>query len=131
MILSIAHTLLFMILGYLINRFPMDSSHISAQALSILEVVCALLSVYTLTRPWVLPQRYLKRVAARFPDTEVSSRQLNGLLLLFVYVPLVAPCLYGIVLMFWGMPVTYFYFFAGASIATALAWGVYNLSRSQ
>jgi hypothetical protein len=125
----IVHTLLFMIVGYLVNKFPSDMSYISVQDLSICEVVFALLSLYTLTRAWVLCQRILKRRAARLPGTEISGRQLTSFLLLFVYVPLIAPCIYGLVLMFLGMPLTYFYFFTGSSIAAGLVWAGYNLSR--
>ncbi|MDR3573413.1 MAG: hypothetical protein P4L50_06120 [Anaerolineaceae bacterium] len=56
----IASSLIFLFLTYLIGQYPDTSSFISVQALTVWTIIGAFLSVYSLTMPWVSPQRFLK-----------------------------------------------------------------------
>jgi len=107
---------------------------ISGQWLSFGIIVGIILSMYTVVDIWRLPQRLLGRAKQRPPLSGTLRRRVvnpeTSILLIFGGC-LLAPDLYGLVLFFMGMPASEIYYFAGISIVAVLAWGIYNLRKSQ
>jgi hypothetical protein len=114
----------FLILVLAIERLQIDKEYVSPQSLSIWKVMGLILSVYAVTTPW----RWQKKFSVGAVRSGTTTRPIVGMLLIF-YGSLASPLLYGLVLYFWGLPLVEYYYFAGVSIAGALAWGVYNLRK--
>jgi Kef-type K+ transport system membrane component KefB len=121
-------SLIFMILAIYIDTFQYGMVHISAKWLLISKVVAILYILYIFVRLWFWPQRILKKFASQHPQHEMSRPRLS--VLLFCYGTLMSPNLFGLVLLFWGMPISQFYYFTGASILGGLTWGGYNLRKT-
>jgi hypothetical protein len=126
LILLLIYALIFGILGYTIDKLGGVSSHISAQSLSIWKVGGILLCLYTLTTPW----RWQSKLYSLINRQNSTSRQIWGMLILFCFVPFIAPLVYGLVLLFLGISIIEFYGFVALSVAGALLWSFYNLRKS-
>lgn len=131
----IIYSLYIVALVQLMTKFRVRDAtrFISSQWLSFAIIVGLLLSVNTVVGGWRLSHRLLGRVKSRLPLSGASRRRVNpetGVLFI-LGVCLFAPDLYGLVLFHMGMPASEFYFFAGISVAAVLAWGIYNLRKSQ
>src|SRR4030095_9143051 len=92
LIVLLIYALIFGILGYTIDKFGRVSSQLSAESLSIWKVGGILLSLYTLTTPW----RWQKKLDSLINRQNITSRQIWGVLILFCFVPIIAPLVYGL-----------------------------------
>jgi hypothetical protein len=126
LIVLLIYALIFGILGYTIDRLGSVSSHISAGSLSTWKVGGILLSLYTLTTPW----RWQKKLNSLTNRQNVTSHQIWGVLILFCFVPFIAPLVYGLMLLFLGISIIEFYYFVALSVVGALLWSFYNLRKS-
>jgi len=126
LIAAIIYAVLFVILAFVIDKAGDVSSQMSKQSLTIWKIVSILLSLYTLTTPW----RWQKKIISRANQRNMSARQIWGMLILFCFVPLIAPLIYGLGLLFWGLSFVEFYYFVASSIVGALAWSIYNLRKN-
>ena len=120
LIAVVIYVLLFVVIGFLVGDI---SSQMSKQSLTNWNIVGIVLSLYTLTTPW----RWQKRIISRLNQQNITARQIWGMLILFCFVPFIAPLIYGLELLFWGLSFAEFCFFAALSIVGALAWSIYNL----
>ncbi len=126
LIAVVVYVLLFVAMAFAIHKVADISSQMSKQALINWKIVGVLLSLYTLTTPW----RWRKRIVARANQQNTTAHQIWGMLILFCFVPFIAPLLYGLVLLFWGSSFAEYCFFAALSVIGALAWSIYNLRRN-
>lgn len=125
LIAVVVYSLLFVALAFVIDKVSGGSSQMSKQALSIWKIVGIFLSLYTLTTPW----RWQKKIISLANQRNMTTRQIWGMLILFCFVPFIAPLLYGLVLLFWGLSFVEYCYFALLSIVAALAWSIYNLRK--
>lgn len=126
LIVVVVYALLFAVLGFAIERVGDISSQMSEQSLVIWKIVGILLSLYTLTTPW----RRQKKIISLANQHHMTARQIWGMLILFCLVPFIAPLVYGLVLLFWGLSLIEFYYFVVLSVASALVWSLYNLRKN-
>jgi len=122
----VVYAVIFAILAIVIDKLGGVSSQMSKQSLAIWKIVGILLSLYTLSTPW----RWQKRIISRANRPNPHDRQILGMLIFFCYIPFTAPLLYGLVLLFWGLSLAEFYYFAALSVGGALAWSIYNLRKN-
>jgi len=125
-IVLLIYALIFGILGYTIHRFGGIASRLSIESLFFWKVGGILLSLYALTTPW----RWQKQLNSLINRQNVTSRQIWGTLILFCFVPFIAPLVYGLMLLFLGISIIEFYYFVALSVVGALLWFVYNLRKS-
>jgi len=126
LIVLLIYALIFGILGYAIHSFGGVASRLSTESLFIWKVGGVLLSLYTLTTPW----RWQKKLNSLINRQNVTSRQIWGSLILFCFVPFMAPLVYGLMLLFLGISIIEFYSFVALSVVGALLWSVDNLRKS-
>jgi len=119
----VADALLFAVLAFVINKSGDVSSQMSKQSLTNWKIIGILLSLYVLTTPW----RWQKRIISRVNQQNITARQVWGMLILVCFASFVAPLIYGLVLLFWGLSFVEFCYFVALSIVGALAWSIYNL----
>ena len=122
----VVYALIFAVLVYAIDYSHNVSSQISPEWLSIWRGVGIIYSLYVLTTPWGKRIRIISLIQLCQTNLQIWS-----VLLLFCFVPLIAPILVGLVLFFMGMSISEFYFFDGASVLAGLIWGIYNLRNRQ
>jgi len=126
LIVVVVYVLIFTSLAFVIVQVGGITSQMSKQSLTIWKIVSIPLLLYTLSTPW----RWQKRIIARANQPNLHDRQILGMLIFFCFVPFTAPLIYGLVLLFWGLSLTEFYYFAALSVVGALAWSVYNLRKN-
>jgi hypothetical protein len=123
LIAVVGYGLFFIAIAFLIHKGGDISSQMSKQSLTNWKIVGILLSLYTLTTPW----RWQKKIAFRINQQNLTSRQIWSMLLLFCFVPFIAPLIYGLVLLSWELSFVEFFYFVALSVLGALAWSIYNL----
>jgi hypothetical protein len=129
----ILYSLLFTALVQFMNRDRSTTSFIAAEWLPAMEIIGAIISLYTIVSMWTFPRRLRRRVNALPPRVITTRRRFSpgtGILMI-MYGLLITPNLYGLVLFFMGMPATGYYYFAGLSVVGGLAWGIYTLRTNQ
>ena len=122
----LVYALLFVGIVFAIDKSHYVSGNISTEFLSTWKVAGIVLSLYTLTTPW----RWQKKLNSLTTQQNVSARQIWGVLILFCFVPFIAPLIYGLVLFFQGLSIFEFYYFVALSVVGALIWVGYNLRKN-
>ena len=120
-------SLVFVMIAQLVFKSQAQDGFISGKSISTWIAGGILLSLFALSTPW----RWQKRFLSSSTETDsTSTRRIMAYFILFCYVPLIAPLLYGLVLFFSGLSMTVFYSFVALSITGALVWSVYNLMKN-
>jgi hypothetical protein len=122
----VVYALLVAVLAFVIAKAGYVSSQMSKQSLTVWKIVGILLSLYTLTTPW----RRQKKIISRANQPNLTVRQIWGVLILFGFIPFIAPLIYGLVLLFWGLSFLEFCYFVAISVVGALTWLLYNLRKN-
>jgi len=122
----LVYAFIFTVLAYIITNSGYISSHNSVRSLSLWKIGGILLSLYTLTTPW----RWQKKIISSANQQNLSSRAIWGVLILFCFVPFIAPLIYGLFLLFLGLSFREFCYFVALSVAGAFVWSIYNLRRN-
>lgn len=120
LIVFVIFALSFVIEPVVKTQLGLPSDIVSSQAFGIMKVVGILLSIFGLLMPW-FTQRLLSR-----DSLTVSANRQEFLILLFGYLFLISPVIYGLILFTYGLPLTELYFFIGASVIMGVGWGTYN-----
>jgi len=120
LIVFVIYALSFVIEPVMRARLELLPQSVSPQSLTIMKGIGIFLSILGLIMPWVI-QRFLSRKSMMMN----RSRQ-ETLTLLFGYIFLISPIIYGLTLFHSGIPLAELYYFVGASIIMGIGWGTYN-----
>jgi len=123
---SIALELVFTSLAFWLNKVLTDYYQVPFGNLLLWEIFAAYFSLYALVRPW----RWKKKFKSISAKQQMTSKRENSFLAMFCYLSFIVPVIYGMVLIFWGIPFSEYLYFAGASVLDTLVWGVYTLKTN-
>ena len=125
-IFTIAFALLFSIVVFGITKVQTDYEQVPFGSLLLWKIVAVLFTIYDLFIPWLWKKRYQSMSAKQ----KMTPKRENGFLILFCFIPFVAPLLFGAILVFFGIPFSEYLYFVGASILGIIVWGTYNYRMS-
>jgi len=117
---------IFITLAVLIHKYSAQPSIISVNSFIFWEVGGIVLSLYAISTPWRWQNRFFSTSSG---PKKLSPRRIKGFFILFGYIPLISPHLYGLALLFLGLPIFHYYYFAIISIAGTLTWSIYYLIK--
>jgi hypothetical protein len=127
-ILYLAYSLILVTSPVLLHSVSIRIASISTDSLAVLKVIALVLSIYTLIMAWLIQARKMEFIfRQRYFLFRISSEAKS---LLYSYIYLICPMIFGLFLFFCGMPITQFYYFAGVSIVGGVVLGTYNLSKA-
>jgi hypothetical protein len=128
LIAFVTYMLSFLITANLVKEAGVPPASISADSLRKLEIGAIFLSILGLVMPWLVQGRI---IPLQFRKGSLPSRfSPEFAILLYGYLLLISPVIYGLVLFFCGLPISKFYYFVAASVVDATIWGVYNLMKT-
>jgi len=119
-------SIIFITIAVLIHKYLAQPSFISANSFIFWEVGGIVLSLYAISTPWRWQNRFLSTSSE---PKEISIRQIKAFFFLFSYIPLISPLLYGLALLYVGLPIARYYYFVIISIAGALTYSIYNFKK--
>ncbi len=128
LLLFLAYTLLLVTSPILVDSVGIRIASLSTGSLAVLKVIALVLSIYCLVMAWFIqagrmpflfrPRSYLFRISSEAKP------------LLYSYMYVACPMIYGLFLFFCGMPITQLYYFASVSVVGGLVLGIYNLIKA-
>jgi len=117
----------FLILPTLLYTYGMLAGFVSEKLFTILMVICTILSLYGLVMPWLIQKDFFPWLFQRDSKFVLLSMNPQYKPLLYCYLFLLTPSIYGLALLVSGMPIAGYYYFVIATIIGSLLWGLYNV----
>lgn len=81
--------------------------------------IAVLFSLYALAKPWSCKRKFESWSAKQ----TMTSQRINGFLILNCFAQFVAPLLYGLILVFWGLSISGYLFFSASTVLDVIVWG--------
>jgi hypothetical protein len=120
----IVYVLFFLSILLAMKEIGVPIAPISKTAFTTIAVLTVVLSSVSLVAPWIIRSGKIRLpIQPLWPLNHVGA---DIAILIYGYVFLLCPVIYGLILYLCGSSISLFYGFLGASTASALVWSLFN-----